>query len=440
LPSRSAAAGWLWAKEWRELMASRAWWVMFVLIGPLVGFSFIGAVWSYAEASGLNGTAAGVGEAFAPLVGIWAPTFSASELAAAFLLPFVAIRLVAGDRQSGALKLELQHPLPAVARTAIKAVVLGAGWVAASIPTVIALGLWRTYGGTIYWPEITTAFAGHLLNAGLTIALAAATASIAEHPATAAILTLSVTVGTWILNFVAAVHGGMWDVAARYTPTAMVAEFQRGLVRLDVVLVALVLIAAGLGLAGIWIRLGVAERRRAGESAALALAAVLAIVACTMARASWDLSESRANSFSRADEQALRAIGSPLTIDVHLAPEDPRRVDLERRALSKLARVMPHLDVRYVSATSIGLFEQTREGYGEIRYRLDGRQAVTRATTEESVLETIYELAGVQPPESSEPFRGHPLAVAPAYAPFVFYAAWPAFALATAAILRRRRA
>ena len=99
-------------------MASRAWWVCSLLIGPLVGVSFISAVRTYAEASGLNGTAAGVGEAFSPLVGIWAPTFSACELAAAFLLPFVAIRLVAGDRQSGALKLELQQPMPAFARIA----------------------------------------------------------------------------------------------------------------------------------------------------------------------------------------------------------------------------------------------------------------------------------------------------------------------------------
>src|SRR5262245_44498625 len=85
---------------------------MLVAIGPLGGVSFISAVRTYAEASGLNGTAVGqgVGEAFSPLVGIWAPTFSACELAAAFLLPFVGIRLVSGDRQSGALKIELQHP------------------------------------------------------------------------------------------------------------------------------------------------------------------------------------------------------------------------------------------------------------------------------------------------------------------------------------------
>lgn len=33
-------------------------------MGPLVGVSFISAVRTYGEASGLNGTAAGVGEAF----------------------------------------------------------------------------------------------------------------------------------------------------------------------------------------------------------------------------------------------------------------------------------------------------------------------------------------------------------------------------------------
>src|SRR5439155_11875029 len=122
------ALAWLGRKEWRELLASRAWWVMLVLVGPLVGVSFISAVRTYAELSGLNGTAAGVGEAFSPLVGVWAPTFSACELAAAFLLPFVGIRIVGGDRQTGALKLELQRPMSSAARIGAKTIVLLAGW------------------------------------------------------------------------------------------------------------------------------------------------------------------------------------------------------------------------------------------------------------------------------------------------------------------------
>ena len=439
MPSRSFL--WLVRKEWRELVASRSWWVLLVAMGPLVGVSFISAVRTYAEASGLNGTAVGqgVGEAFSPLVGVWAPTFSACELAAAFLLPFVGIRLVSGDRQSGALKIELQHRMSAFGRISAKALVLLAGWTIASIAPALAVVLWKSYGGSLYPPELATVVFGHLLNAGLTIALAAATASLTEHPSTAAILTLSVTVGTWIVNFIAAVHGGVWERAAGYTPTAMVAEFQHGLIRLDAVLVALALVSAGLGLSAIWMRLGVPVRRRVNESMALAAFTAAAMFACTFVTPSWDTSESRGNSFAHADEETLKAIRAPLRIEAYLAPEDPRRVDLEHRALSKLRRVMPKVQVRYVSATTIGLFEQTAPHYGEIWYDLDGRKTMSRVTTAEGVLETIYELAGVKPPVEDEEsiFRGHPLAVPPKGAATVFYGIWPAVILAVF-ILRGR--
>src|SRR5213596_852106 len=151
---RPSAMWWLLDKEHRELVSSRAWWVMLAAIGPLVGVSFISAVRTYGEASGLNGTAAGVGEAFSPLIGVWAPTFSACEVAAVFLLPFVAIRLVSGDRQSGALKIELQHPMSAFTRVGAKALVLLGGWIVASTAPAAAVLLWKSYGGSIYPPEL----------------------------------------------------------------------------------------------------------------------------------------------------------------------------------------------------------------------------------------------------------------------------------------------
>ncbi len=419
---------WLWRKEWRELMTSRSWWVFLLLIGPLVGVSFIGAVHTYAEASGMGGTSVGVGEAFSPLIGVWAPTFSACELAAAFLLPFVAIRLIAGDRQSGALKLDLQHSMSSFTRIGIKSFVLFAAWTIAMAAPIAGVVLWKSYGGSIYAPELLSVIAGHLLNACLTIALAAATAAVTLHPSTAAILTLSVTIGSWILNFIAAVHGGFWELAAGYTPTAMVAEFQHGLVRASVVLVAITLTATGLALAAIWLRLGVAVQRRVYETVFVAVAAVVLLFAFASVRTSWDLSENRMNSFSVAEENALKHIESPLNIEVHLAAEDPRRVDFDRRVLAKLRRVMPRLNVSYVAATDIGLFEQSNPHYGEINYSLNGRTATSRATTPEAALETIFELAGIAslPEDSEDNFRGHPLAVPPRGAPMLFYVAWPA--------------
>jgi ABC-2 type transport system permease protein len=433
---------WLLEKEWRELLTSRAWWVMLALIGPLVGVSFISAVRTYAELSGYGGTADGVGEAFSPLVGIWAPTFSACELAAAFLLPFVAIRVVAGDRQSGALKLELQQPMPAFTRIAAKALVLMAGWLIATLPALAAVLLWRSYGGSVYPPELATVMLGHVLNAGLTIALASAAASLTDHPSTAAIVTLSVTVGTWIVNFIAAVQGGVWERAAGYTPTAMVAEFQHGLVRLDVLLTAGALVIAGLVVAAIWMRIGVPVQRRVYESIGVGALTAASIVAFTFVTANRDFSENRMNSFPKPDQEILAQIHEPLRIEAHLAAEDPRRVDLERHALAKLRRVLPKVQVQYVANTTTGLFEQTSQHYGEIWYDLGGRRAMSRMTTAEGVLETIYSLAGVTPPQENGDaiFRGHPLAVPPTRAGAVFYGIWPGLVIAAGVFLRRRHA
>jgi hypothetical protein len=221
----------------------------------------------------------------------------------------------------------------------------------------------------------------------------------------------------------------------------MVAEFQHGLVRLDVLLAVGTFVLFGLVLAAIWMRLGMSVRRRTYESIATGAIAAAAIVAVTFATASWDLSENRMNSFPKADEAALEGVREPLRIEAHLAAEDPRRMDLENRALSKLRRVMPRVEVTYVAQTTTGLFEQAGQHYGEVWYELGRRREMSRSTTAEAVLETIYSLAGVQPPQESVEaiFRGHPLAVPPKRAAAVFYGIWPALVVASGLFLRRRQ-
>ena len=441
-PRRSALA-WLFAKEWRELCASRAYWVLLVVIGPLAGVSFISAVTAYGELSGANGTAEGVGQAFSPLTGVWAPTFSACELAAAFLLPFVAIRLVSGDRQSGALKIEMQHPLSSWSRLLVKGAVLMIGWLIATAAPAIGVVLWASYGGHIDVPELLAVIAGHILNGGLTIALAATAAALTEHPATAAIVTLTVTVGTWLVNFAAAVNGGWWERAAAFTPTAMVAEFQRGLLRADITLAALILISGLLALAAVWLRIGIALPARLRASVVIVAIAALAVAGAAQVRASWDVSESRGNSFSLADEAAMRTIRGGLKVRAHFAPEDPRRSDLEYRGLRKLRRALPNADIEYVAATSTGLFEQANDQYGEVWYELDGRRVVSRITTAEGVRDAVFDVANLQLPPGSQPeeeiFRGFPLATRPRGAAAVFFGVWPVVIVVIAFAVQRRK-
>ena len=100
--------------------------------------------------------------------------------------------------------------------------------------------------------------------------------------------------------------------------------------------------------------------------------------------------------------------------------------------------MLPRLQVEYTSSTSIGLFEQTSSHYGEIWYDLGGKRAMSRMTTADGVLETIYGLAGVPPPaEADTVFRGHPLAAPPKGAGIVFYGMWPAVVVAGAFFVRR---
>jgi hypothetical protein len=64
---------------------------------------------------------------------------------------------------------------------------------------------------------------------------------------------------------------------------------------------------------------------------------------------------------------------------------------------------------------------------------------MSRNTTAEGVVETIYALAGIAPPAETESvFRGHPLAVPPKGAAVVFYGVWPAVVIAAGILVRKR--
>src|SRR5438477_10317924 len=108
LPSRRF--GWLLANECGERVASRAYWLLRWMIGPLVGHGFITAVDLYAEASGIGGGPAALAQGLSPLDGVLVPTFGAYDLAVTLLFPFVAIRLVSAAKASGAWKLMLESP------------------------------------------------------------------------------------------------------------------------------------------------------------------------------------------------------------------------------------------------------------------------------------------------------------------------------------------
>lgn len=432
---RAAQGRWRWlaAKECRELAASRAGLLFAIALGPLVAHAFTTAVETYAEASGAGGGTAALAQGLSPLDGIVVPTFGAYAIASTLLFPFVAIRLLSVEKESGALRLLLQSRARLWEMIAIKLAVLVVAWVLSWLPGFFALALWRWHGGHLQAAEVTVVLVGYLLRGLLVTALALASAAVTESAASAAVVTLALTLGTWALDFVAQVRGGTALAVARFTPDAVIRVFERGELRLDIVCVTLVVTMMLFALAVVWLRPATTGRWRAVTTASVGAIGLFAALAASRLRTSWDLSEDRRNSFAASDERALRAIREPIEIRVHLAPEDPRLADLERSVLRKLRRTAHDLRIVYVARGSTGLFERPGEHYGEVWYRVGAREEMSRSTTEPIVLETIYELARVPTPtrDSSSTYPGYPLAARSFSAGLILYAAWPLAILLT---------
>ena len=431
-PDHRATSGetwrWLIEKELRELAASRSYWLLLLVVGALVGHAFVTSVNLYAEASGIAGGPSALAQGLNPLEGIVVPTFGAYDLAATLLFPFVVIRLAASDKETGALALMLQSPASLWTSIVAKGVALLLAWLVAGVAGLAALLLWRGMGGHLFAPETWTVILGHVLRGFLTIGIAAAAGALAASAASAAIIALTVTLGTWALDYVAAARGGAIASVASYTPSAALRVFEHGELRAATVLVLLALGAGGLAIASVWLEQGRATSSRVARAAAIMVVVAVTCALSARIRASRDVSEDRRNSFPPADEATLRAIDSPLRVVVYLSAEDPRLTDLERGVLAKLRRVMPSVEVVYAAQSRSGLFERPNEHYGEVYYELGGHRAMLRSTTEPIVLETLYQLAGRQPPTAAAtvPYPGYPLAARPTIAPWLFFVVWPA--------------
>jgi ABC-2 type transport system permease protein len=412
-------------KDLAELFTSRAFWLLLILIGPLAGQSFTQACALYAEASGAGGGPSALAQGLSPLDGIFVPLMGAYDLAIMLLFPFVAIRLLASEKSSGALKLMLQWPVSRASIIGSKVVTLLIAWLISLAACAVALLLWSAYGGHISAHELVNLLGGYTLRFLFTAALSLGAAAIMPGAANAAIVVLAFTIGTWALDFLATGRGGLVAAVASFTPTAALRNFERGLLRLDIVLVWSIASLVALAIAAIWIDLGRDTRSKIVRcSVAISIGALGALLA-TRANSSFDLSENRRNSFTVEDERMLSNIDRPLTVTIWLAAEDPRMMDYSANVLVKLRRAMKRVNVEYPLAGKTGLFENNTH-YGEIEYRLGDRIAVSRSTTEEIVLDTIYGLAGVASPQRGESsYSGYPLKNTPANSGLVFYVVWP---------------
>src|SRR6478736_8254470 len=137
----------LLVKELWEILSGRALWTMLLLMCPLIGYSFFQAVSLYAEASAAGLQSPVLASSLSPLDGILVPTLGASYVAVTLLFPFVAIRTLGQEKETGALRLLVQLPYHPSTLVSAKLAAVLAAWILASIPALSAVTLWRILGG-----------------------------------------------------------------------------------------------------------------------------------------------------------------------------------------------------------------------------------------------------------------------------------------------------
>ncbi len=416
----------LFAKEVRELVSGRAVWVMMLVLCPVVGYGFIQAVALYGEASSSAAFFPELVRGLSPLDGVLVPTFGAFYVATTLLFPFVAIRSIGAEKQSGALALLLQLPYRTTTLVLAKLTAVLVGWLLALLPGLSALALWTALGGHLYAPETLALLFGHLLYGLLIAAVGLFAAAVTDAPATAAIVALTFTLGAWVLDFMATGYGAWTRRLADLSPTAALKGFESGLFSLPATLGMLVAAATLVALSVVWLPPGRALAGKIRFSAIVVVGGLFLVLLASQARLYADITEDRRNSFSPTQEAALKRLTAPLAITVYLAPDDPRLADFDRKVLGKLRRLVPDIAIT-IGETSKGLFGPAGdERYGLMVYDYAGKREESRSTSPREVLPLLYGLAGVTvTPSEAGDYPGYPLAAETEFAGAWFYVALP---------------
>jgi hypothetical protein len=402
----------LLVKELCEILGGRALWIMLLLLCPLVGFSFAEALRLYGEASAAAADSPIMASGLSPLDGILVPTFGSFYVAVTLLFPFVAIRALGSEKESGAVRLLLQLPYRLPVLIGIKLVAVWTAWlIAAAAAGGSAILIWLLLGGHLAAPELFNLLLGHALYGLLIGAIALFAASIAESSATAAIITLAFTIGSWVLDFTTAGSSGWAGLLAHLSLTPALRTFEAGLLSPGLVAGMVVAIGGFWALAAIWLPAAIPARHKLVRSFICVMVVAGALALLTTLRTTFDVAEDQRNSFPSVDQRALSGLSAPLLITVHLAPEDPRYVDLRRNVLAKLERAVPDVTVQLAEGPFNPRAGANDEQYGEVTYVYGQRTDTSRSTSPREILPLIYALAGVAPPPplNAPDYPGYPL-------------------------------
>ncbi len=403
----------MWRREIAIAFGAPVTWVTAALGSAVVGHGFVSALDVFSEASRSALANALMARELDPLAGVVRPTLGGCRLSAALLVPVLAARLLAVEKERntfGAIALATGSPgrvavMKLVSAAAVASLVL--------VAPVVLLSLFAVAGGHLDVLELFVAFSGHVLHVALVATLSVAAAAWTRTVAQATTLAIVSGVASWAIE-----AGEGFSALAWMGPLEAVsvgrnlASFEEGLLSTGAIVWFASTIAAAAFAAWLGARFDVAPRRRAFGGVALVVSVACAIACSARIHRAYDWTELARSSLPPAAVTELRDIACPIEIEVWLDRDDSRRRQLERDALAKLRLARPDLHLT-MPLDDLGSRPAAHaEHYGRIVVRVGGETRETRSTSRRELVVLIFETLGRPLPDWSQPvYPGYPIVV-----------------------------
>lgn len=334
-----------------------------------------------------------------PLAGIVRPSLGALELATSLLVPILAVRAVAVEKERGTFRASC---LAAGSHARVIARKLGATSLATILFVLVAaldLVLYVALGGSLDLVESLTAVTGHLLQALFVCALSIAAASLTRTNAQAITVALLASIASWAIESASSLAALAWiGGASTFSIGAHLASFDRGIFALADVAwfaIGIVTFAAVACMRSPWLIVP--------GLVLMSLSSGLAV------RRDW--SEQKRSSYPPSIEAGLRTLG-PIHMRVWLDRDDARRAQLEDDMLMKLRLARPDADISMPYDARTAPAEAARdEHYGEIEITV-AKTMTTHSTSRKELTTLIFEAANApMPPWDNVLYEGRPAVI-----------------------------
>ncbi len=413
----------LFYKDEKIVLRSITYYLFLLILTLLTGNSFITATKIYSNSSIPALADPLYARVFQPVPGVFTPLMGSFYLLFTLILPFLIIPLVSEEKHNNTLLLLYDYdftPLQIIISKFLLGAAIILGAFALIVPSII---FWVVNGGHLPAGELLYLFSGYYLYGVFVLSLSIFAGTIFNNMGASSILTLSIILSAWIIDFVRNVtHSKLIDFIAPYTFTSVLKYFEKGIIDSFVILFFPLLSSLLLILSVFILDL---DRRRYPYRYVLAILLVILTTTVSLRyRSSVDITESRRNSFPDEVAEAIKGL-PPVKITIYMRRTDSRYIDYNREFLSRFSLIK-----RPTVVFPEG--EELEKNYGEIRYSIekDGKwiSDTTYSNSPEEAFQILSRLSGTEIRYGIDPYPGYPLVIEEgklSVLRYIYYAVFP---------------